>query len=101
MLQAHQRVGVAKRQRLDQDGSDDGEDCGGRADPERECQHRDQRENGRSPQRANCVAKVEQRILKERRTELNAKRTIPITCAVLFARIVLVRLTERTTSPVR
>src|SRR5262245_28303757 len=73
MLQAHERVGVAKRQRLDQNGSDDGEDGGGRADAERECQHRDKREDGRSPQRTNGVAKVEQRILKERRTELIAR----------------------------
>src|SRR5262245_42548233 len=73
MLQAHERVGVAKRQRLDQDRSDDGEDGGGRADAEREGQHRDQREDGRSPQRTNGVAKVEQRIQKERRTELIAR----------------------------
>ena len=77
-----------KGQRLDQDAAHDREDGRGRTDAKRERESRDEREDGRAPQRTHAVAHVEQRILEERGTELVARvRLGPLQAAELDVRL--------------
>ena len=57
---AHETIGIRKRQRTDQDGVDDREDRDVRADAERERQHRDRGESGRRDDSSQAVAQVAQ-----------------------------------------